>query len=946
MKNHTSDKTPLSRFSSRTILVLLLLPCLYLLSRQPVTGQQEPHLPPDSGSPNAALQFRLNEISAGLQPDETVPVIIRLRAPFSAATEVAGGARAAVQRRGIEAARARLLARIALRNPDSLKTFRVLPLVGLAIDRAGLEALRGSAELLDITLDQPNQRALTDALPSAATTVDRLTGDDGTGQTVALLDSGVDASHPALQNKLGAEACFSTTDPRQLTTSLCPNQQSAAVGAGAGLNCDPSIESCSRGTSLAGVIAGRGPGYTGVAPGAGLISIQIFSRFEGESNCGPGRPFCIYAYDSDVIRALEHVYLIREDHSIAAVNLALVRSFLTYRLSCDGIQPAIESAIDLLATVGIPVIAPAGITGSDTGIAYPACVSNVVSVGVSIDQDRLAGFTDRAFFLNLLAPGVDINSPRPGGGFGRATGGDLSVAHVAGAWAILRQRRPLATPNEILTAMIRGGRMVIDSPTGLSYPILQIEAARREIDLIKSPGQAPINLSAVVLPINLVDLRWVDRATNETGFRIFRKMLSGEDWIEIGRVGADQTGFIDDKLPIRGIYAYRVQAIFPDGESLLSHQVSVLSTGPSVPPPIELQAETISSRRVDLSWTLDPLPGDRVIIDRRNMEINFTDKIELRTGARGYSDTRLVPGRSYRYTVFIRRAGGESFFSNTVTVTTLARDVEVATDDGREQIDFGTVRATSDPASPQLTRTARLKNVTRQPIQIGLVPLDWPDPREAIFGTHYYNFPYSVTDPATGVTRAGEPKDLFTIDPGDERVLTIQLNRRLPRPFDFSRGFPADLLPPRLKTNLVVYNREYPYASDSIFEITARIETAAQLTNPVEPSQRPLVTFRRDGKGIEVGFSIYDPNLDASLVTYQFYDQIGRPVGRPVSYLPGPSLRTGRELPGMALNITRRFTNLERFNDLRSVRVTIYDSEGSASAVSIPVADVGSAQPR
>jgi hypothetical protein len=48
----------------------------------------------------------------------------------------------------------------------------------------------------------------------------------------------------------------------------------------------------------------------------------------------------------------------------------------------------------------------------------------------------------------------------------------------------------------------------------------------------------------------------------------------------------------------------------------------------------------------------------------------------------------------------------------------------------------------------------------------------------------------------------------------------------------------------------------------------------------------------------------------------------------------------------MSITINRRFTGLERFGDLRSVRVTIFDPEGADTARSIPAFDVGSAEPK
>jgi subtilisin len=97
-------------------------------------------------------------------------------------------------------------------------------------------------------------------------------GYTGVGQTIAILDTGIQSNHPFLTGKVVDEACYSDMN--------CPNGQSSQVGTGAGSPC--SLAGCEHGTHVAGIAAGLGGGstgvtYSGVAKSATLISIRVFT---------------------------------------------------------------------------------------------------------------------------------------------------------------------------------------------------------------------------------------------------------------------------------------------------------------------------------------------------------------------------------------------------------------------------------------------------------------------------------------------------------------------------------------------------------------------------------------------------------------------------------------------------------------------------------------------
>ena len=79
-----------------------------------------------------------------------------------------------------------------------------------------------------------------------------------------------------------SEACYSTNDPFFSATSVCPGGVEASTAPDSGLNCDaldPSIaDGCNHGTHVAGIAAGNGVGFNGMALDANVIAIQVFSK--------------------------------------------------------------------------------------------------------------------------------------------------------------------------------------------------------------------------------------------------------------------------------------------------------------------------------------------------------------------------------------------------------------------------------------------------------------------------------------------------------------------------------------------------------------------------------------------------------------------------------------------------------------------------------------------
>ena len=157
------------------------------------------------------------------------------------------------------------------------KPIEGLPLIVLTVDDQKLDALVESSQIARVYEDKVNKAYLGDSVPLVEAPPVWDAGGTGEGQVVAILDTGVESTHPFLANKVVAEACFSSTFAENGSTTVCPNTQEEQIGPGAGVPC--THPRCNHGTHVAGIVAGEGDSFSGIAPKAKIIAIQVFSHF-------------------------------------------------------------------------------------------------------------------------------------------------------------------------------------------------------------------------------------------------------------------------------------------------------------------------------------------------------------------------------------------------------------------------------------------------------------------------------------------------------------------------------------------------------------------------------------------------------------------------------------------------------------------------------------------
>jgi subtilisin family serine protease len=271
----------------------------------------------------------------------------------------------------------------------------------MELDSVGLAELTSQGSPVErIDPDRTLKPLLVESTYQIEADVAHAAGMTGSGATIVVIDTGAEKSHPFLSGKVVHEACFATNDSGR--KGACPNRQTTHVGNGAGEPCTFDSLSCYHGTHVSGIALGSNATMTGVAPGATLIPIQVFHQV---GTCS-FLTACAEASESDVVAALEHVYEIRNQYPIVAVNMSLGGGL--YSNACDADYPLMSDAITNLKSVGIATIAAAGNDGDPTGITAPACISSSISVGAVA-----APSTNRTMSLTFLTARHRSTCSRP-----------------------------------------------------------------------------------------------------------------------------------------------------------------------------------------------------------------------------------------------------------------------------------------------------------------------------------------------------------------------------------------------------------------------------------------------------------------------------------------------------------------------------------------------------
>jgi subtilisin family serine protease len=360
------------------------------------------------------------------------------------------------------------------------RKFMSIPFVALEVSVEALDALERSAGVVGIAEDRPARPLLAESTQQIGADVVWDIGFAGAGQFVAVLDSGVRASHQMFAGKRIVQACFARSASG--SGGDCPNGTNTDTTSFNAARPYPSeFDGYDHGTHVAGIAVGKSAsaGLYGVARDADLVAIQVFHQVTGPA-CG-GAAGCVRSWSSDQAAALDWLFMTRTQRSVASANMSLGGGHFADQAACDFSNAATRFAIDNLRSANIATVIAAGNEGFCDGVAAPACISSAIAVGAVDDFDAEAGFSN--YFdslLDLYAPGVSIRSAVASGDadYEDFQGTSMAAPHVAGAWAVLKQVAPASRVSDILRAFQTTGTTVTGRCGGVpAQKRIQVDAA-------------------------------------------------------------------------------------------------------------------------------------------------------------------------------------------------------------------------------------------------------------------------------------------------------------------------------------------------------------------------------------------------------------------------------------------------------------------------------------
>lgn len=375
-------------------------------------------------------------------------------------------------------------------------------------------------------------------------------GVTGKGVRVAVLDTGIDTDHTDLSDDLVHQACFLNIGGE----GQCPDGSDRQTGPGA------AEDDHGHGTSVSGIITSSGiRAPRGVAPDAEIIAVKVLNADNRFSSF------------SEIVAALD--YLINQpDLGTAVVNMSLGTD-VQFPGVCDNTTSwnmSGAAAVETLRSQGVITVAASLNKGSGTELTSPACLSDVVSVGATDGNTEVTGFSNSNGTLDLVAPGVQIQTTARGNRMTSSFGGTSAAApHAAGCAALLRAAGTNTRPDSIEASLETSPVQARDAKNGLTFPRLACYTAKQLVAIrdVRASMPSDSEPDAASFPFTLQWRTLMEKRSK--GFIVERRPeASSGRWT---RVGVADTKAPDGRssdtlryqlkgtLPAPGQYSFRLR---------------------------------------------------------------------------------------------------------------------------------------------------------------------------------------------------------------------------------------------------------------------------------------------------------------------------------------------------------------------------------------------------
>ena len=297
----------------------------------------------------------------------------------------------------------------------------------------------------------------------------------GIGETICIIDTGVDYSHIDLIGKNKTSCNMNCID------QVC-------------------VEDCNitdlngHGTHVAGVIVASG-GILGISKEANFIGMKVFP---GSSGSG--------ATTTGINNAIDWCVNNSVTHNISVISMSL-GSVSVYEGDCDNIFPSFSNSISGAATKNISVVVSSGNAGggvrNTTSISSPACINNATAVSATDKNDSISNYGHYSSNVKLFAPGTSINSTCIPNSYCSKTGTSMSAPVVSGAISIINQFLRISGQNKdvkgIESVLHSSGKVINDGVSNFSRinlydSILSVDNIKPNVSL-SLPINGEINIS-------------------------------------------------------------------------------------------------------------------------------------------------------------------------------------------------------------------------------------------------------------------------------------------------------------------------------------------------------------------------------------------------------------------------------------------------------------------
>ncbi len=286
------------------------------------------------------------------------------------------------------------------------KEFDNLPLIAVKLTRQGIAKLRNNSAVSAIHFDKNLSISLSESVSIVrADIAQNLSYSNtqvlGQGQTICILDTGIDLNHSAFAGRILPGKNF--------------------IG-----NNDDATDDNGHGTHVAG-IAGANSTFVGIAPRANILPIKVC---DSNGNCP----------SSAILGGIDYCINNSAKFNISSISGSFADGGEYNSTNCPTL---FDGALSAANEQNITNVFASGNNYYSNGVSYPACSPFSIAVGASTKQDTLALFTNRGELLDILAPGDKIISTIPGNNYGEKSGTSISAPFVSGAVVLIAQKQKL-----------------------------------------------------------------------------------------------------------------------------------------------------------------------------------------------------------------------------------------------------------------------------------------------------------------------------------------------------------------------------------------------------------------------------------------------------------------------------------------------------------------------